>query len=589
MTAVFLKLVNMSIAAGFLVLAVIVIRLFLKKAPKWVYCVLWGLVGIRLICPLSVESIFSLIPSAETIPQEIVHAEKPSIHSGVAYLNSYVNPIISEKLAPTAEAGVSPMQTIIFATTVIWLVGLIIMVCYGAISYLRLYRLTCEGMPLYKVGDGNILLCDHISTPFILGVFMPRICLPSNMNETDMEFVIAHERAHLKRHDHWWKPMGFVLLTVYWFNPVMWVAYILLCRDIELACDERVIKEMGHAYKKPYLETLIHCSAPRKMISACPLAFGEVSVERRIKNVLHYKKPAFWVLVAGVVACIVAAVCFLTNPVEEKGMSGESVLSEIFNNQEYGAVSMLDGVAGMKMESIEYVYRNSPEFLMPRLSLNMEDNSAAFSFAMFSSEIWPVGAFEMMDTELLVTAGDLSDRARKKYVFQKEGDNYIFDEERSSPMPTYNYGVNKGYAKPVSDGAVFEPVVIHLTVDEDVGYSPIIDSMLADIDNDGRTEICTISYGPTSGLFTFKFSIKDYINGELEYFNIFNSTFYELTFETDRSGHFYLSGKTQDGTEEAYWLGISLEKGNIVLTPDQDSKGVIEYWGEQGVHSEWVR
>ncbi len=210
--------------------------------------------------------------------------------------------------------------------------------------------MTCEGTPFCN----NIWLCDHISTPFILGLFRPRIFLPSAMNEADREYVIAHEQAHLKRHDHWWKPVGFVLLAVYWFNPVMWAAYILLCRDIELACDERVIKDMGTEYKKPYLQTLINCSAPRKIISACPLAFGETSVERRIKNVLHYKKPAFWVLVAAVVACIVAAVCFLTNPVEKQGMSGESVLSDFFNNQEYDAVTMIDGVSGMKIESIEY-------------------------------------------------------------------------------------------------------------------------------------------------------------------------------------------------------------------------------------------
>lgn len=588
MTAVFLKLVNMSIAAGFLVLAVIVIRLFLKKAPKWVYCVLWGLVGIRLICPLSVESIFSLIPSAETIPQEIVHAEKPSIHSGVAYLNSYVNPIISEKLAPTAEAGVSPMQTIVFAATVIWLVGLIIMVCYGAISYLRLYRLTCEGMPLYKVGDGNILLCDHISTPFILGVFMPRICLPSNMNETDMEFVIAHERAHLKRHDHWWKPMGFVLLTVYWFNPVMWVAYILLCRDIELACDERVIRDLGIDSKKPYLETLINCSASKRVISACPLAFGEVGVERRVKNVLHYKKPAFWVLVAGVVACIVAAVCFLTNPVEQqRGLATEDVLGSLLDNLENGTVSTnISTDLGMRIDAIEYVYRDSPDFFMPKIKMYMKDNSFSFCYSGLSS-YWPYGSFEMTDTQLVLIAGAYGE-AKRKYVFQKEGDNYIFVEDRSTSMPNYNYGGNEKRTQPVPDGAVFEPAAIHLTVDEEPDYSAIIDSMLADIDQDGNMELCTLSYGPTSGLFTFKFSIKEYASGKQEYFNIFYSTFYELAFHMDFTGTFYLSGKKQNG-EEAYMLKITFEDGNIVLTPDEDSKGVLGYWGEQGIDSEWAR
>lgn len=582
MTVVFLKLLNMSIAAGFLVLAVIALRLFLKKSPKWVYCVLWGLVGIRLICPLSVESFFSMIPSAETVPQEIVYAERPAIHSGVAYLNSYVNPIISEKLAPTAEAGVSPMQTIILVATVIWLVGFIIMVCYGAISYLRLYCFTREGMPFYKIGDGNIWICDRISTPFILGVLRPRIYLPSAMSEEDMEYVIAHEKAHLKRHDHWWKPVGFALLTIYWFHPMMWVAYILLCRDIELACDERVIKEMGHAYKKPYLETLIHCSAPRKIISACPLAFGEVSVERRVKNVLHYKKPAFWVLVAGVAACIVAAMCFLTNPVDT------SEEPDLYSLNYEKAISQLadEGVVGLEVDAIEYVYKDSSEFIMPRLSLYMEDKQFHFSYSMWSSYL-PHGTFEMTDTELVLTAGDYG-QAKRKYVFKKDDKNYVFDADKSSGMPKYKYRADEEAQSPVPDGAIFEPIVVHFSQSTESGYSAIIDSMMADIDNDGRAEVSTLTYGPTSGLFTFKFFVKDCESGELEYFNIFNTTYYQLAFRMDLTGHFYLSGKTQNGTEEAYMLKITFEDGNIVLTPDEDSKGVIEYWG-QGIDSEWVR
>lgn len=312
MTAVFLKLLNMSIAASWLILAVLVLRILLRKAPKAMRCVLWGLVAVRLICPVSLESIFSLIPSAETVPQEIVYVQEPVIHSGVYALNAYVNPIISETFAPKAENSVNPMQTIVFAATGIWLVGVLVMVGYGLNSYLRLHRRTAAGMRQ----EENIWLCDYISTPFILGIIRPRIFLPSSLQEADAAYVIAHERAHLKRRDHWWKPMGFALLTVYWFNPMMWVAYILLCRDIELACDERVIKDMGETSKKPYLDALINCSASHKMITACPLAFGEVGVERRIKNVLHYKKPAFWIMIVAAIACIVAAVCFLTNPVE---------------------------------------------------------------------------------------------------------------------------------------------------------------------------------------------------------------------------------------------------------------------------------
>ena len=327
MEAIFLKILNMSITASWLVLAIVILRLILKKAPKAISVFMWALVGVRLICPFSFESILSLIPSAETVPQDIIYSEAPAIHSGVPIFNSTVNPIISENLAPEVGASVNPMQIIAFVASVVWIVGIVAMLLYTVISYFRIHRKVREAVPY----QDNIWLCDHIDTPFILGVIRPRIYLPSNMNEQDIEYVIAHEKAHLKRHDHWWKPLGFLLLTVYWFNPILWIAYILLCKDIELACDEKVIKDMGTEIKKPYSEALINCSVPRKMISACPLAFGEVGVKGRVKSVLNYKKPAFWIIVVAVVASIVVAVCFLTNPKQdiELGISSQKSGSDL--------------------------------------------------------------------------------------------------------------------------------------------------------------------------------------------------------------------------------------------------------------------
>ncbi|MBQ8836079.1 MAG: hypothetical protein IJ002_01060 [Clostridia bacterium] len=313
MSELFLKLLNMSITASWLALAVIVLRLLLKKAPKAIVCVMWALVGVRLVCPFSIESVLSLIPSAETVPQEIVYSPAPTIHTGIATFNTMVNPIISEQLAPKVGASVNPMQVITFAASVIWIVGMAAMVLYTAVSYLRLYFKVREAV---KCGD--VWLCDNISTPFILGIIRPRIYIPSSMNEVDIEYVAAHEKAHIKRLDYIWKPLGFALLTVYWFNPVMWVAYVLLCRDIELACDEKVIKENGTEIKKPYSDALINCSVPRKMISVCPLAFGEVGVKGRVKNILSYKKPAFWIIIVAIVACAAVAVCFLTDPKEDE-------------------------------------------------------------------------------------------------------------------------------------------------------------------------------------------------------------------------------------------------------------------------------
>lgn len=313
MNEIFLKLLNMSITASWLVLAVILLRFVLKRAPKWLNTVLWAFVGFRLICPFSFESIFSLVPSVETVPSDIIYSQSPAIHSGVPALNSTINPIISESFAPDVSASVNPLQIITAIAAMIWIIGIVGMILYAVVSYVRLHKKVQEGVVL----KDNIWLCDRIETPFILGIIKPRIFLPSGMAESDMEYVIAHEKAHLKRHDHLWKPLGFLLLTVYWFNPVIWIAYILLCRDIELACDEKVIKEMGAEIKKPYSEALINCSVSRRTVSACPLAFGETGVKGRIKSVLSYKKPAFWVIIIGVVSCVVVAMCFLTNPKSE--------------------------------------------------------------------------------------------------------------------------------------------------------------------------------------------------------------------------------------------------------------------------------
>ena len=288
MDALFLKIFNLSIIAGWITLAILILRPLLKKAPKAITVLLWALVAIRLIFPFSIESVISLIPSAETVPPEIIYAEAPSIESGIHYVNSTINPVVSESLAPTPEASVNPLQIIVSVASVIWVVGMIAMALYAAVSYLRIRLKVRASLAVEK----NIRICDNIDSPFILGILRPRIYLPSELDESQREYVIAHEEAHLKRKDHWWKPLGFALLTVYWFHPLLWVAYILLCRDIELACDERVIKNMESSEKASYSEALLACSMPRRMISACPLAFGEVGVKKRIKAILHYKKHA---------------------------------------------------------------------------------------------------------------------------------------------------------------------------------------------------------------------------------------------------------------------------------------------------------
>lgn len=310
MQNIFISLLNTSITAGYLVIAVMLLRPLLKKAPKYIRCILWGLVGLRLILPFSFESVLSLIPSAEPIPPEIVTSPAPVIHSGITFVNSAVNPVISQSFAPAPEASVNPMQVVMAVAWNVWLLGVIAMVLYSVISFVLLKRKLREAVQ----DGGNVWVCDRVSFPFLLGLFRPKIYLPSDLAGDDRQYVLAHENAHIRRKDHWWKPLGFLLLTVYWFNPLMWVAYIFLCRDIEFACDEKVIKELGTDCKCAYSEALINCSVPRRMISACPVAFGEDGVKGRIKSVLNYKKPAFWIILIALILCIVVAVCFLTNP-----------------------------------------------------------------------------------------------------------------------------------------------------------------------------------------------------------------------------------------------------------------------------------
>ena len=319
MAAVFLKLLNLSISASWLVLAVLVLRLISKRSPKWVNVLLWGIVALRLVLPFSIESALSLIPSAETVSPAVVQFDPaPTITSGVNIIDNAVNPSLSEHFAAVPTASVTPLYVWTEIAGWVWLIGLGAMLLYALVSYLRLRRRVSVSLCVRE----NIYLCDAISSPFILGVVKPCIYLPSGLDEVQRQNVLSHEQAHLARRDHWWKPLGFALLAVYWFNPVLWLAYALLCRDIELACDERVIRTMDESAVKTYSTVLLACSMPRKAVITCPLAFGEVGVKERVKNALRYKKPAFWVVAASVAVCVVVAVCFLTNPPTDTDAAG---------------------------------------------------------------------------------------------------------------------------------------------------------------------------------------------------------------------------------------------------------------------------
>ena len=302
MTELFVTLLNMSIAASWTILAVLLLRPLLRKAPKWITCLLWAIPALRLLIPVFRESALSLVPSSQVIPANIAQAETPIINSGLSEIDSAVNPVLTRQ----AHSLSGILQ---FAVTA-WIIGLGVMLLYSLISWLYL-RYTVRASLRYR---DRVYLCDEVKSPFIFGILFPGIYLPSGLDEGTMTHVLAHENAHLKRFDHLWKPLGYLLLTVYWFNPLLWVAYILLCRDIERACDEKVLRDVDESVKKEYAKALVDCSTHRRMILTCPIAFGEVSVKSRVKAVLSYKKPAVWIVVLAFLAGIVTSVCFLTSP-----------------------------------------------------------------------------------------------------------------------------------------------------------------------------------------------------------------------------------------------------------------------------------
>ena len=314
MSDLFLKIVNMSISASWLVVAVLILRLVLKKAPKWVNVLLWGIVAVRLICPFSFESALSLIPSAETFPEKIISGPSFDVQTGITPIDNRINDYLGDRYFEGVTVPTNNGNNVMTILTIVWIIGILLLVAYTVISYWRLNR-KVDTAVRYK---DNIFQSENVSSPFVLGLIKPRIYLPFKLDGQDMEHVVAHEQAHIRRKDHWWKPLGFLLLTIHWFNPLMWLAYVLLCRDIELACDEKVIKELGNEQRADYTQALVACSVNRRMIAACPLAFGEVGVKERVKSVMNYKKPAFWVIIIAVIVCVGVAVCFLTNPKQDR-------------------------------------------------------------------------------------------------------------------------------------------------------------------------------------------------------------------------------------------------------------------------------
>jgi len=348
MEALFLRVIELSITAAILVVAVVIIRAVFKKMPRWIYCLLWGLVAVRLLLPVSVESMFSLVPDTEAVTSGIVknvsgqdtaseytpeygYEDEGSASTGVTVTPSVQIPdtgISSDVLNNVTEGNTEkpvviepdvipePIEEKISLTEIlsyVWIGGIGVMLLYCTVCYVLLRRKVFDAV---RREDG-VWQSEKVGSPFILGTVVPRIYLPYNLIPEDEKFVIAHEKAHIRRCDHLIKPLAFLILSVHWFNPFIWVAYVLLCRDIEMACDEKVIKHMDTDTRKAYATALLDCCVGRKSIAACPLAFGEVDVKGRVKKVINYKKVTIATIIIACISIILFVGCFMTDPVTD--------------------------------------------------------------------------------------------------------------------------------------------------------------------------------------------------------------------------------------------------------------------------------
>lgn len=431
MDDVFLKLVNLSISASWLILAVLVLRVVLKKAPKWVMPLLWGVVALRLVCLFSIESALSLIPSAETIPSEIVTETREPVLYEQATLDIVTNPTLPS--AAEVPVGVSRQQAQVDFDiySILWLAGMSALLVHALVSAGKLKRKLATAILLRD----NIYESEFVDSPFVFGVVKPNIYLPMHMDEGTAAYVIAHEHAHLARRDHWWKVLGYLVLALHWFNPLVWVAYILFCRDIELACDEKVVRGLDGAARADYSQALLSCAAPKRAVAACPLAFGEGNIKTRVKSALHYKKPAFWVAAAAVLAVVIVAVCFLTNPRSERGslvwaqkLNAADVASielyvpaeeearqykKLDTEEMAQAVELINSSRGTYIEKPETVYAGLPVWFL----LTMDDGT--------------VHAVGSVVGHYLIIDGDTFDADVEN---QAEWENYVLKGDSASPI-----------------------------------------------------------------------------------------------------------------------------------------------------------
>ena len=572
MSELFLKIINMSISASWLILAVLILRLVLKKAPKWVNVLLWGIVAVRLICPLSFESALSLIPSSETIPLDIEMAAKPTIDSGVPAINSVVNPVLSSFAPPQhVLTSANPLQIWIPILNIIWLIGVGALLLYTAVSYWRLCR-KVDTAVRYK---GNIFQSENVSSPFVLGIIKPRIYLPFNMNGQDLEHVVAHEQAHIRRKDHWWKPLGFLLLTIHWFNPLMWLAYVLLCRDIELACDEKVIKELGNEQRADYMQALVACSVNRRMIAACPLAFGEVGVKERVKSVMNYKKPAFWVIIIAVIICVGVAACFLTNPKQDRytlrivvpaGSQEEFVYTEEEVSTVRNSIKIWSGDGLGDTEVLLFPVNKTAEtgytatYLTHGMSVEFDaENDTWFKIGVNMQNPTNEDIIVYVEVENVeVRIVDEINSVIKWFDYTENPS--AMDDESTINLPIYpdvTFSYNQAQiiaSKPFDTSELTDHTIL-------ITGMPIWNAYFADLTGDDYPEICaTYTFG--SGIIDSRIIIYDYAKGSS--YELSDRGYFDFTLRLNEADGYLYVDKTKYNTDELVETGRLVFKNNCI-------------------------
>ena len=571
MNELFLKIINMSISASWLVLAVLILRFVLKKAPKWINVLLWGIVAIRLICPFSFESPLSLIPSAETIPLNIGMDSTPTINSGISAINNAVNPIISQSNTPMAGASVNLLQITIGIYEYIWIFGMIALALYTAISYWRLHR-KVDTAVRYK---DNIFQSENVSFPFVLGIIKPRIYLPFKMNGQYLEHVVAHEQAHICRKDHWWKPLGFLLLMIHWFNPLMWLAYVLLCRDIELACDEKVIKELGNEQRGDYTQALVACSINRRMIAACPLAFGEVSVKERVKSVMNYKKPAFWVIIISVIVCVGVAVCFLTNPKQDSYtlrivVPAGSQEKFVYTDEEVSTIrNSIKIWSGDGLGDTEVILSPVNKTTETRYTATYLTHGMPVEFDAEKNTWFKIGVNMQNPTNEDIIVYVEVENVEVRIVdeinsvikwFDYTENPSAMDDESTINLPIYpdvTFSYNQAQiiaSKPFDTSELTDHTIL-------ITGMPIWNAYFADLTGDDYPEICaTYTFG--SGIIDSRIIIYDYAKGSS--YELSDRGYFDFTLRLNEADGYLYVDKTKYNTDELVETGRLVFKNNCI-------------------------